>query len=120
MAHLFLSRIYVDSRLHRMWDMNFNKPFWNRGNFPAVVQNGTETVILSDPWVNGTNASPFDQRKQTTIGFLGGFSDSHSQAFYLILSLGVGGTNGWFPDNKDKPWLDGSNSEPLNVFFPLP
>lgn len=106
----------MDTRLHRMWDMNFNKPFWSRGNFPAVVQNGTETVILSDPWVNGTNASPFDQCKETLI--FGGLSDSHSQAFYLILSLGVGGTNGWFPDNKDKPWLDGSNSKWLN-FFPI-
>ena len=91
--------------------MNFNKPFWTRGEFPAVVQNGTETVILSNPWVNGTNASPFDQCKESPIGVFFLFSDSCSQAFYLILSLGVGGTNGWFPDNKDKPWLDGSNSE---------
>ncbi|KAK2464990.1 hypothetical protein APHAL10511_003066 [Amanita phalloides] len=85
-------RIYVDSRLHHMLDMKFNVPFWNRGNFPQVVQNGTETVILSNPWMNGTNASPFDQ------------------SFYLILSLGVGGTNGWFPDGKNKPWLDGSKT----------
>jgi len=85
-------RMYVDTRLHAMWSMKFNEPFWNRGNFPAVVQNGTEMVILDNPWINGTAATPFDQ------------------SFYLILSLGVGGTNGWFPDSKEKPWLDGSNT----------
>lgn len=31
-------------------------------------------------------------------------------AFYLILDVAVGGTNGWFPDGGDKPWLDGSQS----------
>jgi hypothetical protein len=30
-------------------------------------------------------------------------------AFYLIINLAVGGTNGWFPDNAgNKPWLDNS------------
>ncbi|KAF8621394.1 hypothetical protein AX15_007847 [Amanita polypyramis BW_CC] len=85
-------RIYVDTRLRHMLQLNFNVPFYNRGNFPSVVQNGTETVILSNPWANSTNAAPFDQ------------------SFYLVLSLGVGGTNGWFPDEKNKPWLDGSNT----------
>jgi hypothetical protein len=34
-----------------------------------------------------------------------------STAFYLILSLAVGGTNGWFPDKVgNKPWLDGSTT----------
>jgi len=85
-------RMYVDTRLHATWTMKFNEPFWNHGDFPAVVQNGTEMVILNNPWINGTAATPFDQ------------------SFYLILSLGVGGTNGWFPDSKEKPWLDGSNT----------
>ena len=32
-------------------------------------------------------------------------------AFYLIMDLAVGGTNGWFPDNiGNKPWLDQSQS----------
>jgi hypothetical protein len=32
-------------------------------------------------------------------------------AFYLIINLAVGGTNGWFPDNAgNKPWLDNSNT----------
>ena len=30
--------------------------------------------------------------------------------FYLILDVGVGGTNGWFPDGKEKPWYDGAES----------
>lgn len=35
-------------------------------------------------------------------------------AFYLILDVAVGGTNGWFPDGgSEKPWLDGSRSKPL-------
>jgi len=36
-----------------------------------------------------------------------------STAFYLILDIAVGGTNGWFPDGSEKPWLDGSRSESL-------
>jgi len=86
-------RIYVDSRLHYMIDLHFNVPFFQRGNFPPVVQNGTDFVSLQDPWVNGAISAPFDQR------------------FYLILNVAVGGTNGWFPDNLgNKPWLDGSQN----------
>ena len=34
-----------------------------------------------------------------------------STAFYLILDVAVGGTNGWFPDGAgDKPWLNGAIS----------
>ncbi|KAJ3758154.1 GH16 beta-1,3-glucan recognition protein [Lentinula raphanica] len=83
-------RIYVDSRLHHMLELNINEAFWDRGDFPAIVQNGSEVVALQNPWINGTKAAPFDQR------------------FYLILDVGVGGTNGWFPDGPEKPWLDGS------------
>ena len=25
--------------------------------------------------------------------------------------MAVGGTNGWFPDGSEKPWLDGSTSQ---------
>jgi len=85
-------RIYVDTRLHFMLELSFNEPFFSRGDFPSVVQNGSTPIVLENPWVNGTNATPFDQ------------------PFYLILDLAVGGTNGWFPDNAgSKPWLDGSN-----------
>ncbi|KIJ67349.1 glycoside hydrolase family 16 protein [Hydnomerulius pinastri MD-312] len=86
-------RIYVDTRLHYMLELSFNEPFFSRGDFPSVVQNGSTPIVLENPWVNGTNATPFDQ------------------PFYLILNLAVGGTNGWFPDNAGgKPWLDGSNT----------
>ncbi|KAF8882971.1 GH16 beta-1,3-glucan recognition protein [Infundibulicybe gibba] len=83
-------RLYVDSRLDVMYETKFKVPFWERGQFPGVVQNGSEAIILNNPWVNGTKAAPFDQ------------------SFYLILDVGVGGTNGWFPDGSEKPWLDGS------------
>ncbi|KAJ7245475.1 GH16 beta-1,3-glucan recognition protein [Mycena rebaudengoi] len=87
-------RAYVDTRLHHMLEIKLNKPFWERGEFPNVVQNGTESIILENPWVNGTKAAPFDQ------------------SFYLIMNVAVGGTNGWFPDGPEKPWLDGSGTAP--------
>ncbi|KAG2148914.1 glycoside hydrolase family 16 protein [Suillus clintonianus] len=89
-------RIYVDTRLHYMLELSFNEPFFTRGDFPSVVENGTQPIVLQNPWVNGTNATPFDQ------------------PFYLILNLAVGGTNGWFPDNAgSKPWLDNSKTAML-------
>ncbi|KAJ7245464.1 hypothetical protein C8J57DRAFT_1361998 [Mycena rebaudengoi] len=54
-------RAYVDTRLHHMLEIKLNKPFWERGEFPNVVQNGTESIILENPWVNGTKTAPFDQ-----------------------------------------------------------
>ncbi|KAJ7616842.1 hypothetical protein DFH06DRAFT_1343154 [Mycena polygramma] len=83
-------RIFVDTGLHTLLDMRFDEPFWKRGEFPETVvgQNG-QLEALQDPWVNGTNATPFDQD------------------FYLIMNVAVGGTNGWFPGGQgDKPWLN--------------
>ncbi|EAU83458.2 hypothetical protein CC1G_04714 [Coprinopsis cinerea okayama7 len=85
-------RIYVDSRLHHMLDLRLKKSFWELGKFPPFANIGGETVMVSNLWANGTKAAPFDQK------------------FYLILDVGVGGTNGWFPDSKEKPWLDGSQT----------
>lgn len=86
-------RIYVDTRLHHLLDLRVKESFWDRGDFPRVVQNGSEAVILDNPWANATKSAPFDQ------------------PFYLILNVAVGGTNGWFPDRSgEKPWLDGSNT----------
>ncbi|KAF9039187.1 concanavalin A-like lectin/glucanase domain-containing protein [Panaeolus papilionaceus] len=85
-------RIYVDTRLHHMLDLRVKRSFFELGNFPGVVQNGTDAVILTNPWVNATKSAPFDQ------------------PFYLILNVAVGGTNGWFPDGNEKPWLDGSRT----------
>ncbi|KAJ6532926.1 concanavalin A-like lectin/glucanase domain-containing protein [Mycena vulgaris] len=89
-------RMYVDSRLTHMLELKINQPFWNRGDFPPVVQNGTDSIVLANPWINGTKAAPFDQ------------------PFYLIMNVAVGGTNGWFPDGTEKPWLDGSATAPLD------
>ncbi|POY76344.1 hypothetical protein BMF94_0541 [Rhodotorula taiwanensis] len=72
--------------------LNFNQPFYERGNLADALVNGTHP---GNPWVasNNTNAAPFDQD------------------FYLILSVAVGGTNGWFPDNvPNKPWSNQSPS----------
>ena len=58
----YYRRIYVDNRLQFMIQLSFFEPFFTRGNFPPVVQNGTTPIVLENPWVNGTNATPFDQR----------------------------------------------------------
>jgi hypothetical protein len=85
--------MYVDTRLHRAVDLRFDMPFFERGDFPQVITNGTEQIVLQNPWIHGPNSAPFDQQ------------------FYLVLNVAVGGTNGWFPDGAgSKPWLDGSLS----------
>lgn len=88
--------VYIDSRLHRSLDLTFNEPFYTRGDFPAVVTNGStgQEYVLQNPWFGRPNSAPFDQ------------------PFYLILNVAVGGTNGWFPDGAgNKPWLDSSKSK---------
>ncbi|KAF8656014.1 hypothetical protein AX16_002802 [Volvariella volvacea WC 439] len=91
-------RIYVDTRLHTLLDIKFDRPFFERGEFPEIVYNGTTLGPLPNPWANGTNATPFDQE------------------FYLILNVAVGGTNGWFPESQgNKPWLDNS-AHPMRDF----
>lgn len=103
----FDRRISVDTKLHHLLSLNIKESFWQRGNFPATVHNGSDVVLLDDPWVNGTKAAPFDQREFWSWP---GYSILISTGFYLILDVGVGGTNGWFPDGPEKPWLDGSPS----------
>ena len=51
-----------------------NEPFFQRGDFPGVVQNGSEAVILANPWVNGTKAAPFDQCELILLPFFCSFS----------------------------------------------
>ncbi|TFK22849.1 concanavalin A-like lectin/glucanase [Coprinopsis marcescibilis] len=91
-------RIFVDSRLHRMLDLRAKKSFWDLGEFPRVAHNGGDMVVLNNIWANGTKTAPFDQK------------------FYLILDVGVGGTNGWFPDHPDKPWYDRSPTAMLEFW----
>lgn len=64
----FSRRIYVDSRLNYMLQLSFNEPFFTRGDFPPVVENGSTPIVLENPWVNGTNATPFDQRGCLSFG----------------------------------------------------
>ncbi|KAK0284527.1 hypothetical protein LTR35_000863 [Friedmanniomyces endolithicus] len=80
---------YIDTRLLQVMYASFNKPFWQKGNFPPSDANGTRLV---DPWSQtGKDSTPFDQD------------------FYLILNVAVGGTNGWFEDGvESKPWVDAS------------
>lgn len=57
-------RIYVDSRLTKMLDLRFNEPFFKRGDYPTAVFNGTEEIVLQNPWEKAnSNAAPFDQRE---------------------------------------------------------
>jgi beta-glucanase (GH16 family) len=91
-------RVYVDSRLHTLLDISFKKPFFQLGDYPTVIVNGSTLEPLQNPWINGTNATPFDQE------------------FYLILNVAVGGTNGWFPDwQGNKPWINAGVS-PMSDF----
>ncbi|KAF8891406.1 ectomycorrhiza-upregulated GH16 glucan endo-1,3-beta-glucosidase precursor [Infundibulicybe gibba] len=100
-------RMSVDTRLHTLLDFKFDQPFFKRGDFPEVISNGSSLVPLQNPWINGTNATPFDQD------------------FFLILNVAVGSTNGWFPESQgNKPWLDRSSSPPrdfanaINQWYP--
>jgi beta-glucanase (GH16 family) len=96
---------YIDTRLLQVLYTNFDKPLFSQGNFPLSDANGTATV---DPWSQtGNPSTPFDQD------------------FYLILNVGVGGTNGWFEDGKsNKPWVDTAINpkkdfwETQNIWYP--
>jgi len=94
-------RLYTDSRLHAMLETQTQtqsiggkkKSFWEKGHFPLTAINGSSgaEVVVTNPWADSGPIAPFDQ------------------SFYLIINLAVGGTSGWFPDNKGgKPWYDGS------------
>lgn len=78
---------WVDNKLLQVLYTNFDEPLWQRGSFPQVDSNGTS---IANPWgETGRKQTPFDQ------------------PFYLIINVGVGGTNGWFEDTKNgKPWVD--------------
>ncbi|KAG5636254.1 hypothetical protein H0H81_008633 [Sphagnurus paluster] len=96
-------RISVDTRLHTLLDLRFDTPFFKRGQFPEVVYNGSSLTALQNPWINGTNATPFDQE------------------FYLILDVAAGSTSGWFPEGQgDKPWLDRAQNPMLDFLNAQP
>ena len=87
---------YINTRLLQVMYVNFDEPFWTKGNFPASTDNGT---AISDPWTGGNDATPFDQD------------------FYLILNVAVGGKNGWFQDGvAGKPWVDAADNARLEFW----
>lgn len=93
-------RISIDTRLHTLLDLDFNKDFFTRGEYPDVFTNTSTGALqgLTNPWVNASdtksvNAAPFDRE------------------FYLILNVAAGSRSGWFPENQgNKPWIDASSS----------
>ena len=95
-------RLYVDSRLTYTLFLKFKEPFFKLGDFPPIVQNGTDFISTPNPWKDGTkNVAPLDK------------------PFYLIMNVAVGGTSGWFPNGAgDKPWLDHSMSTYLVTSLP--
>lgn len=56
-------RTYVDTPLHKMFEVKFDKPFFERGDFPLIAQNGSEPIAIDNPWAtSGANSAPFDKR----------------------------------------------------------
>ncbi|OZJ06117.1 hypothetical protein BZG36_01050 [Bifiguratus adelaidae] len=89
-------KTWIDSPLRQNLYVEFKQDFWSRGYFPLSFENGTATFNI---WGStGSPSTPFDQD------------------FYLILDLGVGGTNGWFPDSLNKPWVDSSPNAQLEFY----
>ncbi|KAL3418797.1 glucan -beta-glucosidase [Phlyctema vagabunda] len=88
---------WVDNNLLQVMYTNFDEPMWKRGGFQNFDSNGTKLV---DIWSQtGRAQTPFDQE------------------FYLIMNVGVGGTNGWFEDGASgKPWID-SSPQAKNQFW---
>ncbi len=80
---------YIDGRLSQVLYTRFDRPYWEKGNFPLSDGNGTRLI---DPWSQtGRASTPFDHD------------------FYLILNVAVGATNGWFKNGQSgKPWVDES------------
>ena len=98
-----------------MLNLRFDVPFFQRGKFPASVSNASQEIIVPNPWTGRANSAPFDQRMSSRA--CSNFSKltfflkkkTFLIAFYLILDVAVGGTNGWFPDGAgNKPWLNGA------------
>lgn len=81
---------WINNRLMQVLYTPFENYLWDEANF-ATMTDGNGTAF-SNPWAGtGRTNTPFDQ------------------PFYLILSLAVGGTNGWFEDGQaGKPWTDES------------
>jgi len=74
---------YVDSQSNIVLNVKFDEPWYSKGGWAGTT--------WYNPWMNGSNATPFDQ------------------PYYLVFNVAVGGTNGYFPDGVGgKPWTDTS------------
>lgn len=52
----------INNRVQTTMTIEFDKPFWDRGAYPAFWVNRTETQRLLNPWLTANNnAAPFDQ-----------------------------------------------------------
>ncbi|KUI61892.1 Beta-1,3-glucan-binding protein [Cytospora mali] len=83
---------WVDTRLAQVAYVKFVHDFYTLGGYGATYTNGSRII---NPWDGpGTShVTPFDR------------------PFYLLLSVGVGGTSGWFADGvQGKPWADESET----------
>lgn len=73
-----------------------------------------------NPWLNGSRDAPFDQEVYNTTKIQQLVSSSMvSFQFYIGLSLAVGGTNGFFPDDPHKltkPWRN-QDPYPMREFW---
>ncbi|KAL4888329.1 concanavalin A-like lectin/glucanase domain-containing protein [Aspergillus ambiguus] len=91
---------WLDGRLRQVlfFDFTKNENLWTYGKFTGTGVNGTSP---QDPWSHtGRDNTPFDQ------------------SFYLILSVAVGSTNGYFPDKVgNKPWMDSSETPMRDFWF---
>ncbi|KIK58092.1 glycoside hydrolase family 16 protein [Collybiopsis luxurians FD-317 M1] len=99
-------RIYVDTRLHTLLEYQFNEPFFEKGDYPDTIVNGTNGQVqtLQDPWVDPATGQPKESAKNR-------WSAPFDQEFYLIMNVAVGGLNGWFPDGQgNKPWFNGGQN----------
>ncbi|KAF7188577.1 Beta-1,3-glucan-binding protein [Pseudocercospora fuligena] len=104
---------YFDNKLLSTMYTRFGSKYgdmWQQGDFAGTYVNGS-TVI--NPWSGAAVNAPFDQE------------------FYLILNVAVGGTNGYWPDDKcytdaesgqtfcagDKPWRNENRSTAMLDFW---
>jgi len=81
---------YLDSQSNVILTVNFTQmDFWTRGGWGTTYAN---------PWAGRPNAAPFDQE------------------FFLVMNVAAGGTNGYFPDDANKPWKD-TDPNAINAFW---
>ncbi|KAK0523633.1 hypothetical protein OC835_006203 [Tilletia horrida] len=82
------------SPARKILSVKFKEDFWTLGKFPPTSP--TNNTAVSNPWASakamGSKTAPFDQY------------------FNLILSVAVGGTNGYFPDSDNKPWSNSARN----------